>query len=124
MVIYLLNVLILCTVFIQPPQNQSACEGGSVNFTCVIMFPNGSTPGGANWINAMTGGRAIDVDGHSYSNDVNGCDGPANVTNVLTVTNVSIGDDGRGYVCAFGFGMNALDSNISFLTVLGTCVSL
>ena len=64
MVIYLLNVLILCTVFIQPPQNQSACEGGSVNFTCVIMFPNGSTPVSANWINALTGGRAIDVDGH------------------------------------------------------------
>ena len=88
------------------------------------MFPNGSILDSATWINAMTGGTAIDVDGHSYSNDVNGRDGPANVTNVLTVTNVSNGDDERGYICAFGFGMNALESNISFLTVLGTCVSL
>ena len=42
--------MIYCIVLIQSPQNQSVCEGGTVNFECVIMFPEGSSPGGAFWV--------------------------------------------------------------------------
>ena len=36
-------------VLIQPPQNQSVCEGKAVNFTCVVMFTS-RTPSAAIWL--------------------------------------------------------------------------
>ena len=105
-------------MIIQSPQNQSVCEKGTVNFTCVVMFNNGAMPGGAAWYtdndNTITG-----LPGHTESNDVDGCCAPANVTNVLTITNVSMR---RSYVCAQGLGRNQVISNRSFLTVLGELV--
>jgi len=75
-------------------------------------------PGGAAWYtdndNTITG-----LPGHTESNDVDGCCAPANVTNVLTITNVSMR---RSYVCAQGLGRNQVISNRSFLTVLGELV--
>ena len=53
---------------------------------------------------------------------------PANVTNVLTVTNVRISDNGADYICAQGFNER---SDTVFLTVFGefsrhirTCVRM
>ena len=99
------------------PQNQSVCEGGTVEFTCVLMFPSGKIPSSATWF-TEDGGHAGSLPGHTTSNDVNG----ANVTNVLTITNVNISNTGTGYVCGFGFCMNSVASNASFLTVPGTYV--
>ena len=100
------------------PQSQSVCEGGTVKFTCVLMFPSGATPGGAAWF-TEDGGDAGGLPGHTTSNDLNGRPAPANVTSVLAITNVNISNNGVGYVCGFGFAMNSVASNASFLTVLG-----
>ena len=80
------------------------------------MFPNRTTPGGALWA-ADSGGDAGQLPGHSISDDFNGRSAPANVTTVLTVTNVNISNNGTGYVCLFGH-VNAVKSDTSFLTVL------
>ena len=65
---------------IQSPQNQSICEGGTVNFKCVIMFPVGSTPGGAAWYTER-GSDATSIGDHTATNDANGRSPPPNVTN-------------------------------------------
>ena len=107
----------LCIAIIQSPQNQSACEGETVNFVCVIMFPDGSTPVRPLWFDT-NGNNAIQPPDVTATDDSNGLTAPANVTSVLTVTNVSISDNGDSYICGLG-GLNAISSNISFLTVHG-----
>jgi len=107
-------------VIIQSPQNQSVCEGGTVNFTCVVMFPNGSTPGGAGWFYNNRANDAEDLASHFATNDVAGRSAPANITNVLTITNADFSNNRRDYVCVQGAGIAV--SNISFLTVLGKLV--
>ena len=104
-------------MLIESPQNQSVCEGGTVEFACVIMFPSGTTPAGAIWV-TDSGGDAGQLQGHRITNDVNGRSAPAIVTTVLTVINVNISNNGKGYICGFGIGVNAVASNTSFLTVL------
>ena len=114
-------VIILCTVIIQHPLNQSVCEGETVNFTCVIMFPDGSSSfGGAFWVDdnnnliTSTPPRVITTD------DSNGRSAPANVTNMLTVTNVSISDNGSVYICSrLVDGVYVIRSDPSILTILG-----
>jgi len=105
-------------VIVQSPQNQSVCEGGTVNFICVVMFNSGAMPGGAAWY-TDNGNTVTGLPGHTESNDVDGRSAPANVTNVLTITNVSMR---RSYVCAQGLGGNQVISSRSFLNVLGELV--
>ena len=95
--------------------NQSTCAGGTVNFTCVVMFTSGPL-GPASWFTNDGNTDATAEPGHTRSDDSNGRSAPANVTTVLTVTNVSISDNGDDYVCTQG--LNAR-SNTVFLTVLG-----
>ena len=95
--------------------NQSVCAGDTVQFTCVVMFTSGP-PGPATW---FTNNRVSDADelpGHSITDDSNGRSAPANVTTVLTVTNVSISNNGADYVCAQGL---VAVSDTAFLTVFG-----
>ena len=105
-------------VIIESPQSQSVCEGGTVEFTCVVMFPNGTSPGDAAWV-TDSGSDAGQQPGHSISNDRNGRSAPANVTTVLTVTNVRISSNVTGYICGIGIGMNSVASDVGILTVLG-----
>ena len=114
----LICVLFLCVAIIQSPQNQSACEGGTVNFTCVVMFPNGTVPGGASWFD-RNNNDVSDLRGHTKTNDLNGRASPVNVTNVLTVTNVNTSDSGGNYICVRISGYNVISSDITFLTVFG-----
>jgi len=101
-------------VIIRPPVNQSVCEGGTVNFTCVVMFPSGTLTGAA-WFtnNDFIAG----LPGHTIIDDVDGRSAPANVTNVLTITDVSISNNGTDYVCVQK--LNTVMSNAVFLTVFG-----
>ena len=95
--------------------NQSACAGETVNFTCVVMFTSGPL-GDATW---FTNNGNIDASrerGHTLTDDSNGRSAPANVTTVLTVTNVSISDNGADYTCVQGLNVR---SDIVFLTVFG-----
>ena len=93
-------VIILCIVIIQHPQSQSVCEGETVNFTCVIMFPEGTTPGGAGWLDVNSNIINNNPPHVIITDDSLGHSAPANVTNVLTVTNVNTSINGSVYVCA------------------------
>ena len=104
------------TVIIRSPVNQSTCAGQTVQFTCVVMFTSGS-PGPASWLTNNGNNDASRKPGHSLTDDSNGRSAPANVTTVLTATNVSISDNGADYFCAQGF--NTSRSNTVFLTVFG-----
>ena len=95
--------------------NQSTCAGGTVQFTCVVMFTSGS-PGPANWFTNNDNIDASRLPDHSLTDDSSGRSAPANVTTVLTVTNVSISDNGADYFCAQGFNAR---SDTVFLTVFG-----
>ena len=102
-------------IIIRPPVNQSACVGGTVDFTCVVMFTSGS-PGAASWFTNNGNNDATRQPGHTRTDDSNGRSAPANVTTVLTVTNVRISDNGADYTCAQGI---LVISNTAFLTVFG-----
>ena len=71
-------------MIIRPPVNQSACVGGTVNFTCVVMFTS-STPSAATWFTENGNSDATTQSGHARTDDSNGRSAPANVTSVLTV---------------------------------------
>ena len=102
-------------MIIQPPQNQTGCEGETVHFTCVVMFTSGSL-GPASWFTNDGDNDASGLPGHSLTDDSNGRSAPTNVTTVLTVTNVNISNNGTDYICAQG--LNAISDPV-FLTVLG-----
>ena len=106
---------ISCVVIIRSPVNQSTCTGGTVNFTCVVMFTSGS-PGPANWFTNDGANDASREPGHSLTDDSNGRSAPANVTTVLIVTNVRISDNGADYVCTQG---RFEASDTVYLTVFG-----
>ena len=95
--------------------NQSACAGETVHFTCVVMFTSVS-PGPASWFTANADTDASREPGHSLTDDSNGRSAPANVTTVLIVTNASISDNGRDYICSQG--LNTISDTV-FLTVFG-----
>ena len=95
--------------------NQSVCAGDTVNFTCVIMFTIVSY-GPATWFTNNGIYDASRQPGHSLTDDSDGGSAPANVTTVLTVTNVGISDNGRDYTCAQG--LNIISDTV-FLTVFG-----
>ena len=86
-----------------------------MNFTCVVMYTNGSL-GPASWFTNNGDNDATVLPGHTRSDDSNGRSAPANVTAVLTVTNVSILDNGADYVCTQGINVR---SDTVFLTVFG-----
>ena len=79
------------------------------------MFTSGS-PDPAIWVTNNGNRDASREPGHSLTDDSDGQNVPANITNVLTVTNVSISDNGADYTCGQGF--NAV-SDIAYLTVFG-----
>ena len=79
------------------------------------MFTSGS-PGAAIWVTNNGNSDASRQPGHTRTDDSNGRSAPANVTTVLTVTNLSISDNGSDYFCAQG--LNAISDPV-FLTVLG-----
>ena len=95
--------------------NQSVCAGETVNLTCVVMFTSVS-PGPASWFTDNGNNDASRLLGHSLTDDVDGRSAPANVTTVLTVTNVGISDNGRDYTCVQG--VNIISDRV-FLIVFG-----
>ena len=108
-------VYFACIVIIRSPVNQSTCIGETVQFTCVVMFTSGPL-GPAGWFTNNGNIDASREPGHSLTDDSNGRFTPANVTTVLTVTNVNISDNGADYICAQGF--NAVSDTV-FLSVFG-----
>ena len=102
-------------MIVRSPVNQSTCAGETVNFTCVVMFTSGPL-GAASWFTNNGNIHASGLPGHTLTDDINGRSAPANVTTVLTVTNVSISINGADYICTQG--LHAI-SDTAFLTVFG-----
>ena len=102
-------------VIVRSPVSQSVCAGDTVHFTCVVMFTSGS-PGPATWFTNNGVNDASRELGHSLTDDSNNRTAPANVTTVLTVTNVGISNNGSDYVCVQGLNTR---SDTVFLTVFG-----
>ena len=107
----------MCLAVIESPQSQSVCEGGTVEFSCVIMFPNGTMPVAAAWF--TNSGSTDGLRGHARTDDLNGRSAPAIVTNILTVSNVNISINGVFYHCVVAVDNDFVGSNRSILTVLG-----
>ena len=82
------------------------------------MFPIGTIPGRVTWATNNGNVDASGLPGHTETDNSAGRVAPTNVTNVLTVTNVNINNNGRDYICAQGV-VNPVLSNKSFLTMLG-----
>ena len=114
----LLQLSLLCVEFIQSPQNQSVCEGRTVKFTCVVMFPSGSVITSINWATNDGLQDATSLPNHTADDNGNEVTPPADVTSVLTLSNVSINRNRADYTCTQGV-LNPIISNLSFLTVLG-----
>ena len=75
------------------------CEGGTVNFTSVVMFTSGRLSAAFLITNSgITDATALPS--HTRTDDSSGRAAPANVTIVLTVTNVNVSDNGADYICA------------------------
>ena len=72
-------------MIIKSPQNQSVCVGGTINFTCAVMFTTVS-PSAAIWLSDGSTTDATSLPGHTRTDDSNGHPAPASVTTVLTVT--------------------------------------
>ena len=114
-IVQILIIMVLYSVIIQPPQSQSVCEGGAVNFTCVVMFTN-ATPGSVTWLTNNGDGSTTGLPGHTPIVGNTAVPPPANITNVLVVTNARLIDDGRDYICQQG--IRAISEPV-LLTVLG-----
>ena len=108
-------IYLYCVVIVRSPVNQSACVEDTVNFTCVVMFISGS-PGPASWLTNNGNIDASRQPGHSLTDDSDGLTAPANVTTVLTVTNVNISNNGADYTCVQGLNTR---SDTAYLTVFG-----
>ena len=108
-------VLIVYIMIVRSPVNQSTCAGGTVNFACVVMFFF-DPPSPATWFTNNGNIDATTQPGHTRTDDSNGRSAPANVTTMLTVTNVSISNNGSDYFCTQGFNVR---SDTVFLTVFG-----
>ena len=73
-------------------------------------------PAAATWFTNNGNSDVSGLPSHSVTDDSDGLTAPANVTNVLTVTDVSSRDSGADYTCTQG--VNAR-SDIAYLTVFG-----
>ncbi|XP_065910565.1 uncharacterized protein [Dysidea avara] len=89
-------------VILLSPQNVSVCEGETANFSCLVMWPDGLTPGGATWFTNNGNNDASTEPGLIITNDYDGRLAPTNITNILIVTNVSSSNNGSDYVCVQG----------------------
>ena len=98
----------------QHPVDSSVCQDGSATFTCVIFISSGALviPG---W---LRDGDSIDVMRHTITSNLTGDSAaPAYINGIITVSNVTVLDDGAMYQC----GIGSIISNSATLHVVGKC---
>ena len=83
------------------------------------MFPSGTVVNGAIWSTGNVPDVTATLPGHDVTNDADNRTAPANITNVLTITNVRSSFNGTGYICSVIANFEFIRSNASILTVLG-----
>ena len=105
-----------CLVIIQSPQNQSVCEGETATFTCVVMFTSMMPRGASFFIDDGNADANLEQDHVVTNNASQFTTAPANVTSVLTVTNVNISNNRSNYFCQQGSRGNP--SETVYLTVI------
>ena len=79
------------------------------------MFTN-ATPGSVTWLTNNGDGSVTGLPGHTPIVRNTAVPPPANITNVLVVTNARLIDDGRDYICQQG--IRAISEPV-LLTVFG-----
>ena len=89
----------------------TVCEGDSATFTCVVFIPSG-LPSSPNW---GRNGVGVDMMRHTVTSNLTGGATPVSVSSTVTISNVTVLDDGVSYTCGIGSGV----SNGAMLNVVG-----
>ena len=90
----------------------TVCEGDSATFTCVVFISSG-IPTNPVW---GRNGVAVDIIRHTVTGNLTGgTTAPIFISGTLTVSNVTILDDGVFYQCGIGSSV----SNAATLNVVG-----
>ena len=90
----------------------TVCEGDSATFTCVVFIPSGLAS------NPIWGrnGVVVDMMRHTVTGNVTGgATTPIDISGTVTVSNVTVLDDGVSYTCGIGSEV----SNGATLNVVG-----
>ena len=83
------------------------------------MFPSGTIVDSAIWPTESATDSTASLPGHAATSDIGNRTAPANITNVLTITDVRSSFNGTNYVCGVIVDIEFIGSNASILTVLG-----
>ena len=100
-------------VVVQHPVNSTVCQGGNTAFTCVIFIQSGVLviPG---W---LRNGTNVDMIRHTIiGNLTNVSTTPVYINSRLTVSSVTVSDDGALYQCGI---LSFITSNSASLKVVG-----
>ena len=99
----------------QHPVNTTVCQDDNAIFTCVMSIPSGAPVTPAWLIDGVT----VDMIRHTIvSNLTSGTATPAYISSTVTVSNVTVSDNGVLYQCAIG----PVLSNSATLNVVGKCI--
>ena len=91
----------------------NVCEGDSATFTCVVSIPSGAFLSNPGW---NRNNAAIDMMRHTITNNLtSGTTVPVSISSTLTVSNVTVFDDGVSYVCGIGSAI----SSVATVNVVG-----
>ena len=101
MYVCIIILYVLCTYVVeQHPLNTTVCQHDNAVFTCVVFVPSG-IPSAPLW---ARNGVTVDRMRHTItSNLTGGATAPAYISGTVTVSNVTILDDGALYQCGIGF---------------------
>ena len=104
-------------VVVQHPTDTTVCQDDNAAFTCVVFIQSGGLviPG---WLRNHTN---VDIMRHTIvSNLTGGTTTPAYISTTVTVSNVTVFDDGVQYQCDI---LSLVTSNHATLKVLGEYMS-
>ena len=111
---FLSHIYILIYVVQQHPENTTVCQDDDATFTCVVFLLSG-IPSNPQWLrNDVT----LDMMRHNVTGNLTGgIATPAYISGTITVSNVTVLDDGALYKC----GIGSTISNNAALNVVGKC---
>ena len=101
----------------QHPVNTTVCQHDNAAFKCVLFLSSG-IPSNPLW---ARDGAAVDMMRHTVTGNLTvGATVPVSVSGTITVSNVTVLDDGAIYQC----GIGSMISNSAILNVVGKCIRM
>ena len=100
-------------VVVQHPVDTTVCQGDNAGFTCVILIQSGALviPG---W---LRNGANVDMIRHTITDNLTNVSvAPAYISSRVTVSSVTVSDDGLSYWCDI---LSVFTSNSATLKVIG-----